>query len=77
MKIRKVASERAHPHVFPAFLAGDCASVPVGSWCASGAHLLVRFGRKLEPDVAGCAGHPLHLLGVDLKTNTLEGCNEK
>ena len=69
MQICKVASERAHPHDFPAFSAGDCASVPIGSWCASGAHPLIGFGRKLERDVAGRAGHCLRLLGIGLKTN--------
>jgi hypothetical protein len=76
MQICKVASERAHPHVFPAFSAGDCASVPIGSWCASGAHPLKGFGRKLERDVAGRAGHCLRLLGIGLKTNMFKICDE-
>ena len=76
MKIREVASKRACPHVFPTFSAGDFVSIPIGSRCASGAHPLVEFGLKLETDVTGRAGHCLCLLGVGLKTNTIEGRNE-
>jgi hypothetical protein len=76
MLICKVAAKRACPYVFPAFSAGDCASVPFGSWCPSGAHPEVGFGRELKADGTGRAGHRLRLLDVSLKTNTFE-CADK
>ena len=76
MLICKVAAKRARPHVFPAFSAGDCASVPFGSWRPSGAHPEVGFGRELEADGTWRAGHCLRLLDVGLETNTFECADE-
>ena len=62
--ICKVAAEKARPHVFSAFSAGDCVGVPIGGWCASRAHPSVGVGRELESDFAWRACHCLRLLGV-------------
>jgi hypothetical protein len=72
MLIREVTAERARLHVIPAFSAGDLASIPIGSRCASSAHPEVGLVQEMEVNVAGRAGHRLRLLGVSLQTNTFK-----
>jgi hypothetical protein len=72
VEICKVVAKQAHPHVLPAFSAGNSASVPFGGRRAPSTHPLVRINQELEPDFAGGADYCFCLGDVGLKTCTFK-----